>query len=108
MEMRISDYTVTPEKFAAIRAQLRMFFGVPAEVIPSTQSDLRADLNGGFKLRAWLVTHGYEVVRDYSDSLPRHFVIRPETWTNASVVSDKIRDAIDRQVLNSLLGRDVP
>jgi len=110
--MEIPCGSVTPEQFASIRAQLRMFLSAPAEVIPDTHRELCAALGGGawnYKLYPWLHTHGYEVVHDadlHQGYL--HFVIRPQTWTGASAVSDKIRDAIDRQLLNSLLGRDVP
>jgi len=109
--MEISCGSVTPEQFASIRAQLRVFLSAPAEVIPDTHRELCDALSGGawnYKLYPWLHTHGYEVVQDADKLGYLYFVIRPETWTGASAVSDKIRDAIDRQVLNSLLGRAVP
>lgn len=102
---------IAPEKFAAIRTQLRMLLSAPAEVIPDTHKELCDALSGAvwnYKLYPWLDTHGYEVVHEQDRLGYRYFVIRPQTWTGASAVSDKIRDAIDRQVLNSLLGRDVP
>jgi hypothetical protein len=110
MGMRIPEDTVTSEEFTAIRVRLRMFFGVPAEVIPETYEELCDALGGGArnsKLYPWLHTHGYEVVQDVDQLRYLYFVIRPEAWTGASVVSDKIRDAIDREVLNALLGKEV-
>ncbi len=110
MKMRIPEDTVTPEEFTAIRVRLRMFFGVPAEIIPDTHEKLCADLCNDRLLQVlhrWLVGRGYEVVRDYSDSLPRYLIIRPDAIDalfGAEAVAQKIKDDIDKRVINALLG----
>jgi hypothetical protein len=78
MEMRIPEDMVTPEEFTAIRVRLRMLFGVPAEIIPPSYTDLFNDLNSDRELHPlhlWLLTHGYDVDRDYASDV---FVITPD------------------------------
>jgi hypothetical protein len=120
LHMRIPEDTVTPEEFTAIRVQLRMFFGVPAEIIPDTYEELCADLRSDrslhrpvgrpLSLRLWLVTHNYEVLRDGSGAMCNYFVIRPERAPSfgAEAVARRIRDDIDKRVVSALLGEDVP
>ena len=108
--MRISEGPSSPEKYAAFRAQLRIFFGVPAEIIPDTHEGMcgvlsRFTMADGLYL--WLRTHGYEVVQDYDIRTQRKsFMIRPETWpwTGAEAIANNLRDEIDKAVIAGLLG----
>ena len=78
MEMRISTNRLGLDEFLAVRARLRMLFGVPAEIIPPSYTDLFNDLNSERELHPlhlWLLTHGYDVDRDYAADV---FVITPD------------------------------
>jgi hypothetical protein len=98
LQIRIPEYTVTPEEFIAIRTQLRMLFGVPAEAIPDTAL---SRLTGAHPLFSWLVNNGYEVLRD-----DESYLIRPANLLEfgGEAVSAKIRDDIDKRVVSALLG----
>ncbi len=83
--MRISTNGLGLDEFLVVRARLRMIFGVPAEVIPPSYTDLYNDLNSERKLQPlhlWLLTHGYDVDRDYESDV---FVITPD---NLAATSD--------------------
>jgi hypothetical protein len=113
LQIRIPEGTVTPEEFIAIRTQLRMLFGVPAEVIPDTHVGMciaLSRLTGAHPLFSWLVENGYEVVQDYGSKTQRmSYLIRLDPANSlgfgAEAVSAKIRGDIDKTVINTLLGR---
>ena len=108
--MEIPIGPIAPEKFAAIRTQLRMLLSAPAEVIPDTHKELCDALSGAvwnYKLYPWLDTHGYEVVHEQDRLGYRYFVIRPnaiDALFGAEAVAQKIKDDIDKRVINALLG----
>ncbi len=110
LQIRIPEDTVTPEEFIAIRTQLRMLFGVPAEVIPDTHGGVCIALNrltGAHPLFSWLVDNDYEVLQHYGSKTQRMFyLIRPTNLLEfgGEAVSAKIRDAIDKRVVSALLG----
>jgi len=105
LQIRIPEDTVTPEEFIAIRTQLRMLFGVPAEIIPDTHGGMciaLSRLTGAHPLFSWLVNNSYEVLQHYGS-----YLIRPTNLLafNSEAVAAKIRDDIDKAVINTLLGR---
>ena len=67
-ELRIPAAGLTEEGFATLKAQMRMLFGMPADVMPRSEFDLRMMLearsgNVYYPFRKWLLRNGYEVVR---------------------------------------------
>ena len=82
LEIRIPSEGLTGEGFVALKAQMRILFGMPAEVMPHSRvelyntlrASLRGDISSSYPLRRWCTENGYEILADiYTDFGSRRF-----------------------------------
>ena len=110
-EIRIPHVGLTDEGFIALKAQMRILFGMPAEVLPQSVAWLYESLQqhwSDYPFRRWLAANEYEVLQP--GLLGTYYVIRPSEVTAtehilADNMSSKIAENIDRHVLKALYGK---
>lgn len=110
-ELRIPCEGLTDEGFVAIKAQMRMFLNMPAEMLPPSVKLMYSafayvsepNLKGCYhQFISWFNENGYEVMK--ADS---YYVIRrrdPDFY-EWKAINDKAWQDIDRRVINAL-GRE--
>ena len=107
-EIRIPHDGLTDEGFIALKAQMRILFGVPVEVLPHSRSDLfhalQAAPKSAYPLCRWLAANGYEVLQP---KLGAYYVIRQADFETLlwEGVAKRITTNIDRHVLTGLYGK---
>lgn len=111
-EIRIPASRLTEEGFTALKAQTRIFLGMPAEVMPHSIYWLYKSLHPhwiGYPFRKWLRDNGYEVVRSPAFEMgpePYHVIRRADVETIMyDNMGRNIMEDIDEAVLRKIKGK---
>jgi hypothetical protein len=107
-EIRIPVAGLTDEGFIALKAQMRILFGMPAEVMPQSAAWLHGSLHqhwSDYPFRRWLAANGYEVLQPGVRGT--YYVIRPsEVTATERILADNMGKRmvanLDQHVLTAL------